>query len=123
MAQLKHLTLKNIKVPYCTRETALPLTFARRHTAETKDEWLRTDSLKEAHTTDGRVPGFGHSVGLAVPCQSVGRISIRLGLRRGIGLMGVNLSGGAALQALTVQQSGDTQEWHLAWLKELCVHC
>ena len=85
MAQLKHLALKNIKVPYCTREAALPLTCARRHTAETKDEWLRTDSLKEAHTTDGRVPGFGHSVGLAVPCQSVGRISIRLGLRRGIG--------------------------------------
>ena len=37
--------------------------------------------------------------------------------------MGVNLSGGAALQALTVQQSGDTQDWHLALLKELCVHC
>ena len=37
--------------------------------------------------------------------------------------MGVNLSGGAAPQALTVQQSGDTQEWHLALLKALCEHC
>ena len=37
--------------------------------------------------------------------------------------MGVNLSGGAALQALTVQQSGDTQEWHLALVKELCEQC
>ena len=85
MAQLKHLALKNIKVPYCTREAALPLTCAKRQTAVTKDGWLRTDFLEEAHSTDGRVPGFGHSVGLAVPCQSVGRISIRLGLRRGIG--------------------------------------
>ncbi len=33
--------------------------------------------------------------------------------------MGVTLSGWAASQALKVQQSGDTHEWHFALLNEL----